>query len=186
MNTPAFSSPGPGSRARSMTCTRALVSLLLVTACQTTDRAQPAQTQPDQAAPTQAQPGQAPRAAATPSASATGSSPLNSTLLFLSSGRGSVTWRSEPAEIPLNEPFNLRVSLPGGPDSVDSLAVDAIMPAHRHGMLRAPRIRVLGDDEEGSFMVEGMLFHMTGLWELHFDLTRGAITERAQQDITLE
>ncbi len=176
MNTPAFSSPGPGSRARSMTCTRALVSLLLVTACQTTDRAQPAQ----------AQPGQAPRAAATPSASATGSSPLNSTLLFLSSGRGSVTWRSEPAEIPLNEPFNLRVSLPGGPDSVDSLAVDAIMPAHRHGMLRAPRIRVLGDDEEGSFMVEGMLFHMTGLWELHFDLTRGAITERAQQDITLE
>ena len=30
MNTPAFSSPGPGSRARSMTCTRALVSLLLI------------------------------------------------------------------------------------------------------------------------------------------------------------
>ncbi|MBM3990293.1 MAG: hypothetical protein FJ298_04715 [Planctomycetes bacterium] len=57
------------------------------------------------------------------------------------------------------------------------LAIDAAMPEHGHGMNRVPRITRLG---EGHFLVEGMYFHMTGRWELYFDVTRGALTERTQ------
>ena len=31
-----------------------------------------------------------------------------------------------------------------------------------------------------------MLFHMAGRWEIYFDITRGGITSRAQDEITLE
>jgi hypothetical protein len=110
----------------------------------------------------------------------------NSTLLRSNARSYELRWRAEPPEVPLNEPFALRLQVRGDPTQVTDLHVDAIMPDHRHGMLRRPRIRRLGEDEEGTFLVEGMLFHMTGLWELHFDLTRGAITERAQVDIVLE
>ena len=64
-----------------------------------------------------------------------------------------------------------------------TVAVDARMPAHQHGMKQVPSVHPLGD---GRFRVEGMLLHMTGHWELYVDVTSGAVTERAQWDLTLE
>jgi hypothetical protein len=93
-----------------------------------------------------------------------------------------------PGELPDNEDFELRVwvSSAAAPNEVASgvkLAVDASMPEHGHGMNRTPRIeRAPG----GEFVVQGMLFHMTGRWELYFDITAGALTERAQVDVILE
>ena len=64
-----------------------------------------------------------------------------------------------------------------------SLTVDAAMPEHGHGMNRVPKIARADD---GHFVVEGLLFHMTGRWELYFDITRGAVTERAQCEVELK
>lgn len=93
-----------------------------------------------------------------------------------------------PAELPDNEPFELRVWIASAarPNEVQRnvrLAVDASMPEHGHGMNRTPKIVRA---EGGEFVVQGMLFHMTGRWELYFDVTAGALTERAQADVVLE
>jgi hypothetical protein len=99
-----------------------------------------------------------------------------------------VEWCAEPEELPLNEPFTVELSVRAAEDkAIDldalELSFDARMPAHRHGMRRKPTVTALG---EGRFRVEGALLHMPGTWELHYDVTRGAITERAQVRVELE
>lgn len=90
--------------------------------------------------------------------------------------------------IPENELFELAVWVfdPERPEvplrDVD-LAADAGMPEHGHGMNRVPEV---ARREDGGFDVTGMLFHMGGSWELYLDVTRGAITERAQTRVELE
>ncbi|MCP3905698.1 MAG: hypothetical protein GY715_18890 [Planctomycetes bacterium] len=90
--------------------------------------------------------------------------------------------------IPLNEPFGFTVTVYEGerrnvpvPDVV--LLVDGRMPDHRHGMNREPTVRKRAN---GSFVVEDMLFHMPGFWELHMDVMRDGMTERAQLDVNLQ
>lgn len=95
-----------------------------------------------------------------------------------------------PDPIPLNEVFGLLVLVePVGAGAKEAalgslrLVADAAMPEHRHGMVRTPRVEPLG---EGSFQVEGLLFHMPGRWELYFDITVGRVTERAQFEVNLD
>jgi hypothetical protein len=71
----------------------------------------------------------------------------------------------------------------GKPRTDVSLAVDAAMPQHGHGMNRVPVIEKLSD---GKFRVDGLLFHMPGKWELYFDVARGPLVERAQADVEVE
>ena len=98
-----------------------------------------------------------------------------------------VHYRPAPDPIPDNEPFGLEVwvldDAGEAPQAGVELEVDAGMPAHGHGMNRVPRVEPSG---EGHFLVTGMLFHMPGAWEMYFDVTRGARTERAQVDVVLE
>ncbi len=101
-------------------------------------------------------------------------------------GSWRVRWRSEPSPIPTNEPFRLVVEVedalePGGSLSGVSLAVDAGMPAHGHGMNRQARV---SRESDGRFVAEGLLFHMPGSWELYLDVARDGIAERVQ--FTLE
>lgn len=118
-----------------------------------------------------------------------------------------VRYRTEPSPIPLNEPFSMEVLVydarePSRPAEAVSLGVEARMPAHRHGMNQVPEVRAVLDGTEdpaihswaledpalgnGRYQVRGMLFHMPGVWELYFDLTRWAVTERAQVAVTLD
>ena len=83
-------------------------------------------------------------------------------------GRFVVWWVPEPDPIPFNQPFKLRVwaaraEAPDVPLPDAHLEVSATMPEHGHGMNRVPRVTPQGD---GSHLVEGMLFHMRGRWEL--------------------
>lgn len=99
-----------------------------------------------------------------------------------------VAFRFEPKTIPLNEPFIIEAWVFEGaewlqPATDVALVGDAAMPQHRHGMLVRPTVAARG---VGRFRIEGMLFHMPGAWELYFDMTRGATTERAQCAIELE
>lgn len=130
---------------------------------------------------------------ATPSSTPVGAAdrpapPPDAVTLTSNDGAYRVAYRPEPAPIPLNEPFRLSVWVTdaGGAAPVPGdlvLWVDAAMPHHQHGMNTQPSVRRLGD---GRFDVDGMLFHMAGRWELYFDVTLGAITERAQTDVNLE
>jgi hypothetical protein len=64
-----------------------------------------------------------------------------------------------------------------------SVRVDATMPEHRHGMNYKPTIvRV----KPGQYRAEGLMFHMSGRWELTFDLMSGGNTVRLADSIRLE
>ncbi len=85
------------------------------------------------------------------------------------------------AGIAVGVPFDLHISYemadgtraPGGV----FLDADAYMPHHFHGMNVIPRARPTA---RGAYDVRGMVFHMTGRWEVYLDLTHKGITERAQ------
>jgi hypothetical protein len=76
-----------------------------------------------------------------------------------------LAWKSEPTRIPNGKPFVLRLAL--CPAGARLLAVDAVMPAHGHGMNYRPSVKDLG---AGRFEVQGLLWHMAGRWELRFDV----------------
>lgn len=106
--------------------------------------------------------------------------------LRTSAGSWELELRAEPSPPPLNEPFDLRVwvyDAEGALRTDVELAVDADMPAHRHGMLREPRLRRLAD---GATLAEGLLFHMPGEWVLFLDVGAAGITERAELPVVLE
>lgn len=105
-----------------------------------------------------------------------------------SDGTFLVAYGTEPGDIPLNEVFDVRVAVfdaanPTEPLRDVTFEIDGRMPHHRHGMLRAPRVKQRAD---GAFDVSGMLFHMPGYWELHFDVGRAGSVERAQASLELD
>ena len=84
-------------------------------------------------------------------------------------------------EVPLSQPFSLRFTV-CGEVPVTGIQVDAMMPAHQHGMNYDPLVTDLG---HGAFDVHGMLFHMPGIWEVRFDITVGDLTFPYIHRITL-
>lgn len=70
------------------------------------------------------------------------------------------------AEIPLAQPFSVKLQLCGD-GAVTALGVDAVMPAHQHGMNYEPTISDLGN---GVFQADGLVFHMPGVWEIQVEL----------------
>jgi len=91
--------------------------------------------------------------------------------------------RSEPEPIPLNEPFALVVERGPGAPPFEALRVDAVMPVHRHGMNTQTRVQPEG---EGRYRVSGLIFHMAGHWEIHFDARRRGVWERRQLDVEVD
>lgn len=69
-------------------------------------------------------------------------------------------------DIPLSVPFAMTVTI-CAPAPGATIAIDAIMPAHMHGMNYSPQITDIG---EGRFEVQNMVFHMPGLWEIQLEL----------------
>jgi YtkA-like protein len=65
----------------------------------------------------------------------------------------------------------------------DSVRVDAMMPEHRHGMNYRPEIVAA---KNGRYRAHGLLFHMSGRWDLTFDLSTATGTERLTETISVE
>jgi hypothetical protein len=64
-----------------------------------------------------------------------------------------------------------------------TIAVDGGMPQHRHGMPTAPQVtEYLG---EGRYRVEGLKFSMSGWWELRFDISSPAGTDKVTFNLVL-
>jgi hypothetical protein len=95
---------------------------------------------------------------------------------------------TRPDALPQNELFALEATVEEGCDPprrpLDArLRVDAVMPEHRHGMNTETVVTARGG---GRYEAQGLLLHMPGRWELHFDVTDQGVTERAQIDFVLE
>ncbi len=104
--------------------------------------------------------------------------------LVSNDGTYRVHWTHPDGELEFGERFKMIVSVErsDGEPLQSQLSVDSRMPEHGHGMKREVRIVEL---EPGRYEVSGMLFHMPGYWEIYFDLTRGAVTERTQVSVDL-
>ena len=123
--------------------------------------------------------GPAPVEGAGPAADTSAGAPFRSALSR--AGRWHVAWRPIRGEVPVNEPFELEVLVTRSDESrlpVEGAEVFAVatMPSHGHGMLREPRSVELG---EGRYEVRGMLFHMSGEWELSIDVVKDGVAEGA-------
>lgn len=99
-----------------------------------------------------------------------------------------IVYRTSPDPPPRGEPFAVEAWVYAADDPSRArtdvqISIDAAMPEHQHGMNRVP---IIEPSTDGGFVARGLLFHMPGRWELYFDVTRNAITERAQVEIQLE
>jgi hypothetical protein len=96
-----------------------------------------------------------------------------------SSARYDVAFATLPSPIATGAHFALEIT---GALPPRTLAVDAVMPEHRHGMNYRPTVTVLGP---GRYRAEGLLFHMPGRWDLLFDVDNGSGTERLTATLRL-
>lgn len=96
-----------------------------------------------------------------------------------------VAWRFVPARPQVGEFFVVEFGIcnQNQPPVVEGLRIDAIMPAHRHGMNFQPKIVPTGS---GLFRAEGMMFHMPGQWQLIFEQRAPNGPRRLTTDIQIE
>lgn len=90
--------------------------------------------------------------------------------------------------IPLNEIFSLEFKVFDGavPSKLIQnvrITVGTWMPAHQHGGSLDPQIRY---SEAGSGRIEGLLFHMEGLWQLRIGVMANGLMERVIFDVEME
>lgn len=102
----------------------------------------------------------------------------------LASPEAEIAYRWEPAELKVGRFFAAEVIAcrAPGPASVQSVVLDAQMPAHGHGMNYRPTVAETGP---GRFRFTGLMLHMAGTWRLTFDLVHGGRRTRLTREITL-
>ena len=91
--------------------------------------------------------------------------------------------KTNPDKPPVRQPFLANIHLCDGADKVERVSIDATMPAHRHGMNYKPTLKKLGPDR---YAVEGMLFHMPGVWRFHVTLTVDGKPQRYVHDVRID
>ncbi len=117
------------------------------------------------------------------------SAPAETVEVTDSTNRYQIRFRPDPFPIEAGKPFSLHVEVGlnpiHSPYSMEGplLNVDAAMPEHRHGMNTQPRVTQVSP---GKFEVKGMLLHMSGRWEIYFDVVEGAGTHRATHVLELD
>ncbi len=99
--------------------------------------------------------------------------------------RYTLAFRPEPAELEPGQLFALRIAVCGraGGAAPALVRVGAWMPEHGHAMNYDP---LLARQADGSWRADGMLFHMSGRWEITFDLGTPTRTERLTAEETVE
>lgn len=86
--------------------------------------------------------------------------------------------RSELNPVVINKMhrWSLRlVDADGNPVTGAAISVQGGMPAHDHGLPTAPRVS--SEPESGNYVLEGLRFHMRGLWELEFTIRAGETSD---------
>jgi hypothetical protein len=95
-----------------------------------------------------------------------------------------IAYKTAPSAIKAGEHFTIDFAVcPIGKAPMPrTLRVDATMPEHRHGMNYKTTVAAKGP---GRYRAEGLLFHMSGRWEIAFDVVTGSATERVTSVVTL-
>jgi len=94
-----------------------------------------------------------------------------------------VSYKSKVEPLPLNRIHSwvLHVeALDGNPVEKAEISVFGGMPAHTHGLPTQPEVTEIGD---GDYLVEGLKFSMTGMWQLWFNIHVGDVTDKIKFDI---
>lgn len=98
----------------------------------------------------------------------------------LTAGPVTLAWRALPQPITSGAPFALQLRL--CPADAQLVALDATMPEHRHGMNYKPSLSPLG---QGRWRADGLLWHMSGRWQLRFDVLHAGAKQVLTHDVTL-
>ena len=101
-------------------------------------------------------------------------------------GRFFIGYRSTQAPAPLNQLHSWLVRIEStdhSPITNAEVSVSGGMPAHQHGLPTAPKITSnLGD---GSYLLEGMKFHMPGHWQIELRVTAPGASDTLIIDLYL-
>lgn len=81
-----------------------------------------------------------------------------------------LTAKQAPVTINTLQQWQLHIETVSGAVVANAkIRVGGGMPEHNHGLPTAPQVtKYLGN---GDYLIEGIKFHMTGNWELRFDVT---------------
>lgn len=114
--------------------------------------------------------------AVSPGASACGEA-LRGVTDRVENARYEIVFAATPGPIEPGKHFSLEIAVcpRAGVEAPGALAVDAVMPEHRHGMNYRPVVVARG---AGSYRADGLMLHMPGRWDVLFDLVTGTGTER--------
>jgi len=91
-----------------------------------------------------------------------------------------VSYKSKVEPLPLNRIHSwvLHVeTFDGKPVKNAGISVNGGMPAHTHGLPTQPEVTETGN---GDYLVEGLKFSMTGVWEMRFTIRAGGVTDHIQ------
>jgi len=103
----------------------------------------------------------------------------------LASDRFGIQWRFVPTNPKVGEFFSIDFSVcsTGVLMPAEQFKVEAMMPAHRHGMNFVPKITMIG---HSIYRAEGLMFHMPGVWALIFEYHDGSGTRRLITEVEIE
>ncbi len=87
----------------------------------------------------------------------------------------------KPQDEPVGKLFSLEIQICDD-DSVVT-KVKAVMPAHGHGMNYRPKVNQLA---EKSYQVEGLLFHMPGVWLLTIETKSQGTRTKFQSELLIK
>ncbi|MGH6816144.1 MAG: hypothetical protein ACREC6_10600 [Hyphomicrobiaceae bacterium] len=110
---------------------------------------------------------------------------LDGAFASLKSERFQAAARTDPRRVVPAVPFAVEIVVcaAGAQGLPESVAVDAHMPAHRHGMNYRT---VTTATAPGRYRSEGFFFHMPGIWEFAIELRAGDKTDRLTATIVVE
>jgi hypothetical protein len=96
-----------------------------------------------------------------------------------------ISVRLEPAVSKVGQFFAVDIVVCRAPagKTVQTIVVDATMPAHGHGMNYRPAVAQTG---EGAFRATGLMLHMPGEWWLTFDVVQGDRRTRLALNVLLK
>ncbi len=90
-------------------------------------------------------------------------------------------------DIKVSEPLNVLLTLCGNNTENVELALDALMPAHGHGMNYEPVITEISRDNSAvQYQVEGLVLHMPGNWQWQVEVKTETGDETLQHDFNVE
>ena len=103
----------------------------------------------------------------------------------LSTPEAEIAYRWQPDALKVGQFFTMDVITCRAPASsaVETIVVDAQMPAHSHGMNYRPTATPSGPSR---FLVSGLMLHMPGRWRLTVDLVQADRRTRLTRDIDLK